>query len=156
MATARRVVFIGNGNSASLVHHAGFSARLIGINVEAPTETQAQECAAAVLTRADACVAITQTGASRPTVATQALAREAGATTISITSFMHSPIVAVTDYVLVAGGNQSAPYRIETVPARLALMALLDCLLLAVAARTQPESESVWERLMAVQLRHAY
>jgi hypothetical protein len=62
----------------------------------------------------------------------------------------------VTDFTLVAGGDLSAPYRLQTIPARLALMALLDCLLLAVADQTQPESNVVWDRLTTIQLRHAY
>jgi DNA-binding MurR/RpiR family transcriptional regulator len=152
---ARRVLFVGNGSSATLVHHAGFTGRLIGLTVEAPTEMTAQELAAANLTPEDACVAFSQTG-SRLTVATQSIARDTGAKTIAITSFTHSPITEVTDFTLVAGGDLSAPYRLQTIPARLALMALLDCLLLAVAERTQPESNVVWDRLTAIQLRHAY
>src|SRR5262249_15058833 len=81
LAAARRVLFVGHAHSASLVHHAGFAGRLIGLVVEAPTEGDAQECAAAVLTAEDVCVAFSQTGSSRRTVAVQALARAAGART---------------------------------------------------------------------------
>jgi DNA-binding MurR/RpiR family transcriptional regulator len=154
VATAHRVLFIGNANSASLVHHAGFAARQIGLPVEAPTETYAQDSAAALLNPGDACLALSHTGAGRATVATQGLAREAGATTIAITAFTHSPIGEVSDHVLVAGGDPASPYRLESIPARLALHALLDSLLLAVAVRNQPQTDAAFERVMAALLRH--
>jgi DNA-binding MurR/RpiR family transcriptional regulator len=154
VAAGRRVLFIGNASSASFVHHAGFTGRLVGLAVEAPTETDAQDAAAALLGAGDVCVALTQTGAGRATVATQGVAREAGATTIAITAFTHSPITEVTDHVLVAGGDPSAPYRLESIPARLALHAVLDALFIAVAVRNQPQSDAAFERVMAAFLRH--
>ena len=109
---------------------------IVGVVSNAPPDVHVQHVAARLLTDGDVCVAISHTGATRETVATVRAARDAGATTIAVTSFSRSPISRLADVVLVAGGPELS-FRHEAMASRLAHLSLLDALYVAVAMRFQ-------------------
>jgi RpiR family carbohydrate utilization transcriptional regulator len=141
IAGARRVVFFGVGTSAPLCQDAAYRFSAIGVLAEAPADVHVQHVVARLLTADDVCVVVSHTGSTRETLAATGAAREAGATTVAITSFATSPLTELVDHAIVAGTRELA-LRLEAMASRLAHLALLDALLVAVAGRDPNRSQA--------------
>jgi RpiR family carbohydrate utilization transcriptional regulator len=144
IADARRVVFFGVGTSAPLCQDAAYRFSAIGVLAEAPADVHVQHVQARLLSEQDVAVIVSHTGSTRETLAAAAAARGAGATTVAITSFAVSPLTEQVDHVIVAGSRELA-LRLEAMASRLAHLALLDALLVAVASRDERRSASALE-----------
>jgi RpiR family carbohydrate utilization transcriptional regulator len=144
IASARRVLFLGVGTSAPLCQDAAYRFAAIGVGAEAPADVHVQHVVARLLTDEDVCVVVSHTGSTRETLAAASAARTAGATTVAITSFATSPLTEVVDHVIVAGTRELA-LRLEAMASRLAHLALLDALLVAVAGRDETRSQAALE-----------
>jgi DNA-binding MurR/RpiR family transcriptional regulator len=155
IAKARHLVFAGIGANLGLIQDAGYVGRHIGLSVDAPLDVYAQQLAVSLLGKGDACVVISQTGSSRDSVTTQGLARDAGATTIAVTGFLRSPLTELSDHCLVAG-NPVVTFELDSIPSRMAMKAVLDSLLVAVALRDRSRTDEVWKRATALQMRNTY
>ena len=134
VALADRVLFVAVGTSAPLAQDAAYRLLTVGVRTEAPADVHVQHVASALLTPRDVCFAISHTGATRETVASCTAARDAGATTVAITSFARSPLTEVVDHVLVAGGRETA-HRLEAMASRIAHLCVLDALFVALSLR---------------------
>ena len=145
IAGARRVLFLGVGTSAPLCQDAAYRFAAIGVLAEAPADVHVQHVVARLLTGEDVCVVVSHTGSTRETLAAAQAARAAGAVTVAITSFATSPLTELVDHVIVAGTRELA-LRLEAMASRLAHLALLDALLVAVAARHERRSQAALER----------
>ncbi|HMJ03972.1 MAG TPA: MurR/RpiR family transcriptional regulator [Conexibacter sp.] len=141
---ARRVLFFGVGTSAPLCQDAAYRFSAIGVLAEAPADVHVQHVQARLLTDQDVAVIVSHTGSTRETLAAAAAARGAGATTVAITSFAVSPLTEQVDHTIVAGSRELA-LRLEAMASRLAHLALLDALLVAVAGRDERRSASALE-----------
>lgn len=148
LAQAHTVLLAGSGSSAPLAHDAAQRLRSIGVLAAAPSDAPGQLVAAALLERGDVCLAISHSGATRGTLAAVTAATDAGATTAAITSYSHSPLTELCDHVLVAGARAASP-RVAALTSRLAHVAVLDALLVAVALRDQPRAEAALARTSA-------
>jgi RpiR family transcriptional regulator, carbohydrate utilization regulator len=155
LAKARNVVFAGIGANLALIHDAGHVAEHIGLSAKAPSDVYAQQFAARRLHDGDVCVVISQTGSSRDSVATQQIAREAGATTVAVTGFLRSPLTELSDYCLVAG-QPTMTYELDSISARMAMKAVVDALLVATAARNQPRTDETWAIATEIATRNVY
>lgn len=144
IAAARRVLFLGVGTSAPLCQDAAYRFAAIGVLAEAPADVHVQHVVARLLTGDDVCVVVSHTGSTRETLAAASAARDAGATTVAITSFASSPLTELVDHVIVAGTRELA-LRLEAMASRLAHLALLDALLVAVAGRDESRSQAALE-----------
>jgi DNA-binding MurR/RpiR family transcriptional regulator len=144
IADARRVVFFGVGTSAPLCQDAAYRFSAIGVLAEAPADVHVQHVQARLLTDQDVAVIVSHTGSTRETIAAAVAARGAGATTVAITSFAVSPLTECVDHTIVAGSRELA-LRLEAMASRLAHLALLDALLVAVASRDEHRSASALE-----------
>lgn len=141
---ARRVVFFGVGTSAPLCQDAAYRFSAIGVLAEAPGDAHVQHVTARLLTSDDVCVIVSHTGSTRETLTVAKAAAEAGARTVAITSFATSPLTELVDHVILAGTRELA-LRLEAMASRLAHLALLDALLVAVADRDQERSGAALE-----------
>lgn len=131
LRAATRVLFVGVGTSAPLAQDAGYRFRSAGLAAEAPYDNHVQHVAARLLEPPAVCFAISHTGQTRETLATVASAREAGAATIALTSFFSSPLTELVDVALVAGSRET-DFRVEAMASRVAHIAVLDALFVAV------------------------
>ena len=136
LAAAKRLLFVGVGTSAPLCQDAAYRFSAIGAVTDAPADVHVQHVRARLLTPDDACVVVSHSGSTRETLVVAQAASAAGATTIAITSFARSPLTEVVDHTIVAGTRELA-FRLEAMASRLAHLALLDALLVAVADRTE-------------------
>lgn len=148
LARAHTVLVVGSGASAPLAHDAAQRLRSVGVRATAPADAPGQHVAAALLERGDACLAISHSGATRGTRAAATAAADAGAATAAITSFSRSPLTEVADHVLVAGARAASP-RVGALTSRLAHVAVLDALLVAVALRDLERAEGALARTAA-------
>jgi DNA-binding MurR/RpiR family transcriptional regulator len=137
---ARTVLFAGVGTSAPLAQDAAYRFRAIGIRTEAPADVHVQHVAASLLAPEDVCFVVSHTGSTTETLAVVAAAKDAGASTIAVTSFARSPLTELVDHVILAGGREVA-FRLEAMASRLAHVAVLDALLVAVALADDERSQ---------------
>lgn len=149
IADARQVLFSGVGTSAPLCQDAAYRFSAIGVIAAAPADVHVQHVQARLLTKEDVCIVVSHTGSTRETLAVAEAAGAAGARTVAITSFASSPLTEVVDQVIVAGTRELA-LRLEAMASRLAHLALLDALLVAVAGRDQARSDAALELYMDV------
>jgi RpiR family carbohydrate utilization transcriptional regulator len=138
---AGRVLFVGVGTSAPLIQDAAYRFSVIGIGAEAVTDVHVQHFHASRLEPTDVCVAVSHTGSTRETLDAVGAAKAAGATTVAITSFARSPLSELVDHLIVAG-TREVSFRLEAMASRLAHLALLDALLVAVAARDEARTQA--------------
>jgi RpiR family transcriptional regulator, carbohydrate utilization regulator len=139
LGSARRVLFAGVGTSAPLAQDAAYRFRTIGIESDAPADVHVQHVASRLLRPEDACVAISHTGSTRETLMVVETAKASGAATVAVTSFLRSPLTEVADVVLTAGSREVS-FRLEAMASRLAHMAVVDALLVAVAETDEKRS----------------
>jgi RpiR family carbohydrate utilization transcriptional regulator len=152
---ARRVLWVGVGTSAPLAQDGAYRFRAVGVESEAPADVHVQHVAGRLLDPSDACVAISHTGSTRETLAVIEAARTAGAHTIAITSFLHSPLTDLADVSLTAGSREVG-FRLEAMASRLAHMAVIDALLVAVAERDPERSERALDHYTHVLGEHRF
>lgn len=152
---ARRVAFFGVGTSAPLCQDAAYRFAAIGLLAEAPADVLVQHVKARLMSPADVCVLVSHTGATRETVSAATTARTAGARTIAITSFATSPLTEVSDRVIVAGTRELA-LRLTVMASRLAHLAVIDALLLAVSDLDPARTERSLDLYADVLAEHVY
>jgi DNA-binding MurR/RpiR family transcriptional regulator len=147
LTAATHVLFIGVGTSAPLAADAAYRFRTTGLLTEAPSDVHVQHVAARLLRPGDVCLAISHTGQTRETLAAVTAARAAGAATIAVSSFSRSPLTKITDVVLIAGSRETN-YRVEAMTSRLAHIAVLDAVYVAISL-AQPERARRAQQLSA-------
>ena len=153
IAAARRVLFVAVGTSAALAQDAAYRFATAGVRSVAPADVHAQHVLARSLTASDVCVAVSHSGSTRETLAAVNAADLAGAVTVAVTSFAHSPLTQLATHTLLAGTRELA-LRLEALSSRLAHMAVLDALLLDVVRRTDPRAREALDRYAAVLAEH--
>jgi RpiR family carbohydrate utilization transcriptional regulator len=141
ISDAAHVVFAGVGTSAPLCQDAAYRFSAVGISAEAPADVHVQHVQARRLAPGDVCVAVSHTGSTHETLQAARGAAQAGATVVAITSFARSALTELADCVIVAGARELG-LRLEAVASRLAHLAVLDALLVAVAERDPARSEA--------------
>ncbi|HEX6682531.1 MAG TPA: MurR/RpiR family transcriptional regulator [Candidatus Limnocylindrales bacterium] len=95
---------------------------------------------AALLGPGDVAFGISHTGTSRDTIEMLARARANGATTVALTNYPRSNISEVADFVVTTAARETT-YRSGALASRLAQLTVLDCLFVALAARTKGKAQ---------------
>ncbi|WP_223693724.1 MurR/RpiR family transcriptional regulator [Leifsonia poae] len=101
LATARRVVVVGNGLSAPLALDAAARLTSIGRAAESPLDVIGQQITARLLAPEDAVLIVSGSGSNASTLRTLHAATAAGATVIALTAFARSPIAQAAGISLV-------------------------------------------------------
>ena len=148
---ARTIIFVGAGASAAVAFDAAFRFRTLGYRAEFHFDSHMQLTAARFLRPGDIVVAISYSGSTRETLTALEAASSGGAHTVAVTTFARSPLAELADHVLLAGGTESE-FRIAAVSSRLAHLAVVDALFVAVA-RLRPEraraAQELWSDMIA-------
>ncbi|MGW1123245.1 MurR/RpiR family transcriptional regulator [Streptomyces tanashiensis] len=139
LAAARRIDVYGVGGSGVIALET--EARLFGIGCDARarTEVHAAETSAALLTPADAVVALSHSGATREVLGPLRLAVERGAATIAVTGDPRSP-VARTAGIHLGSTSAETGFRRGGFGTRHSVLLILDCLYARVAQLTYPRA----------------
>ena len=129
---ANRTEFYGVGTSATIAMDAYYRVMRIGYPAFYATDSHIMRICAANLGKGCVGVGISHCGATNDTVEAMCLAKESGADTIAITSYNNSPICRYADVVLAIYSDE-ARYPIEAVSARIAHIAVLDAICVALS-----------------------
>ena len=151
LVNARSIVFLGAGASAAVAFDAAFRFRTLGHRAEFHSDSHMQLTAARFLRPGDVAVAISHSGSTRETLNAVEAASNGGAQTVAITTFARSPLAEKVDHVLLAGGTESE-FRIAAVSSRIAHLAVVDALFVAVSM-LRPEraraAQELWSDMIS-------
>jgi len=150
---AAQILVVAVGTSAPLGQDAAYRLLLLGLRADAPADIHVQHVSARSLSEGDLCLAISHTGQTVETLACVETAREAGASTAGITSFLRSPLTEQLDVSLVAS-CQEIGVRLEAMASRIAHLSVLDALCAAVALRRGAAATAALERGYATVAKH--
>ncbi|MFD0558368.1 MurR/RpiR family transcriptional regulator [Stackebrandtia endophytica] len=142
---ARRVDSFGVGASSFVGLDLQQKLSRIGHTALNWPDAHAAITAATTLDESCVAVAISHTGATDTTVKFLAVAGDAGARTIAITNHDSSPIVEIADVVLTTAARETV-LRSGAFGSRIAQLMVVDCLFIAVAQASYPESISALRR----------
>jgi DNA-binding MurR/RpiR family transcriptional regulator len=132
---ARRVEVYGIGSSAPVAEDANYRLLRIGIESKAVVDSHVQAISASLTGPDVAVLTVSHSGSTHETVTATRLAKEAGATTICITNFGKSPLLAYADIVLHTMARETK-FRTEAMTSRIAQLALIDALIACLALAT--------------------
>jgi DNA-binding MurR/RpiR family transcriptional regulator len=132
LAEARRVEIFALGTSVPIALDLHGKVLRIGVPSTVTADAHLMAVAARQLGRRDVAVGISHSGASRDVVEAVRAARLGGATTIALTNFGRSPLTRVAEIRLFTA-SQETRFRSEPLVSRLAQMAVVDALFVAVA-----------------------
>lgn len=124
---ADRIIIFGLGNSASVALDASHKLLRIGFNAYSYSDNHMQVIASSHLTKKDVAIAISHSGSSKDIVDALKIAKEVGATTISITNNGKSPIQKYSDIVLHTASDETN-YNILALNSRIAQLSIVNAI----------------------------
>ena len=139
VVSAKYICFYGIGTSSSIAQDAYYRFMRIGFNAGVGTDPHIGLISASHLDKGCVAIGISHTGRTRETIKCLEIAKSAGATVICITSHIASPITRISDIPLIAYSNESDTMK-EAISARIAHIAMLDCLYVCAALRRHDQS----------------
>lgn len=125
---ARRVELYGIGSAAPIAEDANYRLLRIGIESKVLVDSHIQAISASLTGPGVAVITISHSGSTHETVTATKLAKEAGATTVCITNFGKSPLLAHADIVLNTMARETH-FRTEAMTSRIAQLAIIDALI---------------------------
>ncbi len=151
LCNANKIVIFGLGNSASVAIDASHKFLRAGLNAVAYSDNHMQVIAASHLTANDVAIAISHSGSSKDIVEALKLAKEHGATTITITNSGKSPILKQSDIVLSTTADETQ-YNILALNSRIVQLAIIDSLYFYIVCNRSAEAlESIKETERSLQ-----
>jgi len=148
VARARRIDIYGTGASGFVCLDLHQKLHRIGLFASAWLEPHAALTSAALLTDQDVALGISHTGTTIDTIEPLRLAGSRGATTIAITNFGGSPITEGTGLVLTTAARETT-FRSGATSSRIAQLAVVDCLFVAVAQQSYDRTVRAIENTFA-------
>jgi RpiR family carbohydrate utilization transcriptional regulator len=136
---ARRVEVYGIGSAAPIAEDANYRLMRIGIETKVVVDSHVQAISAALAGPGVATITISHSGSTIETVTATRLAKKAGATTICITNYGKSPLLAHADIVLHTMAKETR-FRTEAMTSRIAQLAIVDALIASLALATYDRS----------------
>ncbi|MBQ8350877.1 MAG: MurR/RpiR family transcriptional regulator [Clostridia bacterium] len=142
IASASRVVLIGLGSSASVAQDASDKLLRACCNSASYGDTHMQTVAVSRLVPGDVLIGISHSGSSKDIVDAMRIAKERGATTISITSKEKSPITRQSDIVLLTD-TEEVRHSSLGLSAHLSRLLVLDALCYRVVYKNEEKVREV-------------
>lgn len=132
LSKARRFEFYGVGTSSTIANDAYYRFMRIGLPAQACTDPHIMMISANMLDSDCVAFGISHTGQTSDTIKALEIAKEKGAATICLTSYMNSPITKYSDIKLVTSTLQDIGSN-EAIASRIAHIALLDTIYTCIA-----------------------
>jgi DNA-binding MurR/RpiR family transcriptional regulator len=129
---AQQIEVFGIGSAASVAEDMNYRLLRIGLNSRASVDSHVQAIVASLCTPASTTITISHSGSTIETLDSTRLAKAAGATTIAISNFGKSPLLAHADIVLHTLARETQ-FRTEAMTSRIAQLAVVDALVAALA-----------------------
>jgi RpiR family transcriptional regulator, carbohydrate utilization regulator len=135
IVAARRVEVYGIGSAAPIAEDANYRLLRIGIESKSVIDSHVQAISASLTGKDVAVLTVSHSGSTHETVTATRLAKQAGATTICITNYGKSPLIAHSDIVLHTMARETQ-FRTEAMTSRIAQLAIVDALIACLALAT--------------------
>ncbi len=130
---AERIVFFGVGTSSVIAIDAQYRLAQLGKATSACTDSLFMNVTASNLGARDVAIGISHSGNTKATVDALRRAKNAGASTVAISSFAHSHLARECEKRLIVFSDEKN-YPVEAVSARMAHMCIIDALMLCLAS----------------------
>lgn len=127
MSKASNVFFFGAGSSMASAYEGYCRFMRICPSVRCEFGSHMQSMHASLMKEGDVAIAFSYLGATKDTIDTAKIAREAGATVVGITRFSNSALTDICDHVLLCGANEN-PNQSGSFSGKVAQLFLLDLL----------------------------
>jgi DNA-binding MurR/RpiR family transcriptional regulator len=141
LLNARRVALLAFGFSYFVCLDAQDRLSSIGMDARAPESPNMKLMLTNGLEADDVAFCVSHTGATKEVLRYAELAQRRGATTVALTSYARSKLAKIADITLVAGGRE-IDFRFDAASARLAQLAVLDAIYLALALNLGEKAET--------------
>lgn len=149
LATAKRVLVIGNGLSAPVAQTAALRLTSIGRPAEFISEPMGQHISASLLDSDSACLVISGSGSTSLTLRAAVAAQEAGAPIISVTSFSYTALARMSTHILLIP-SPDGTFRTELEnSSRVAFLLVLEALISLVDEQIGSRSAKARERVVS-------
>ncbi|GAA0134403.1 MurR/RpiR family transcriptional regulator [Paenibacillus sp. YSY-4.3] len=136
---AERILFFGVGSSLMTAMEAKVKFMRITNKAECTFDSHLQMMAAALMSEKDVAVIISYSGSTKDNIEVAKKAKERGATVISITRFVKSPLTSYSDLTLLCGANEG-PLQGGSLSAKISQLYLLDVLYTEYFKRSKEQS----------------
>lgn len=144
---ANHVFIYGLGGSNSVAMDAQHKLLRLGLDVRAYTDSHLQAMAAAYADKNDVILAISHSGSSKSIVDNARLAKDNGATVISLSSMGKSPLSKLSDISLYTAATE-IKFRIVALSSRIAELTIIDTLYTYLAFKSGKEGSMKIEKAM--------
>lgn len=138
LANADRIFIFGIGTSSVIAIDAQYRFTQMGLRATACTDILFMNVTAVNMKKGDVMLAVSHSGRTRAVVDAMRHAKDAGATTVAITSFSGSPLAKESDYAVCVFADEEN-YPVEAVSARVAHICLIDAFMMTVATLNYEE-----------------
>jgi RpiR family carbohydrate utilization transcriptional regulator len=146
LAGAKRIEFYGLGGSGIVAQDAYHKFFRLEISCIAIVDPHLQVMSASLLCPGCVAVAVSDTGSSKDIIESVNIAKESGATVVGITGRAKSPLARICDFHLSVHSQEAAVW-LAPMSSRVAQVALLDVLFVAVAVRNFEETRKKLEKV---------
>ncbi len=153
--SAGEILVFGLGNSASVATDASHKMFRLGLKAHAYTDNHMQAIAAAHTNAQSVVIGISHSGASKDVLQAMEIAKQNGATTVSITGYKKSPVDKASDISLHTVSDETN-YRILGLSSRIAQLALIDAVYSYLVCKLQNSSERISKTESALQPKKSY
>ena len=132
-ASAQRIFIFGVGTSSVIAVDAAYRFSQLDVQAYAYTDILQMNVMANNMKKGDVAFGISHSGRTKAVVDAMRSAKQAGATTIALTSFTKSFLYTESDYSISVYADEKN-YPVEAVSARIAHMCVIDALMLTIAS----------------------
>mgnify|MGYP001782791728 CR=1 FL=1 len=146
MQYAQEIAFWGIGTSAPIAQDAYYRFLRLGIPVSHAVDPYEMLLTANKMRSGGVAVGISHTGCSKETIRALQLARDKGALTIGITSYIDAPITHCADIPLITSATASHVVH-EAIASRIAHISLLDSLYIFLALQKLPRYSDTFSQI---------
>jgi len=133
-----KIGFFGMAGSAALAMDAYHKFLRMGKNCIFHNDSHFQAMYASTLKKGDCIVAFSNTGSNKDLIENLYVAKENGASIITITSNGKSPIAKVSDIILICFGKEYK-FKTEAMDSRISALALIDSMFVSLCLKNQEE-----------------
>ena len=130
---AKRIFVFGVGTSSVIATDAAYRLSQLGVHAYAYTDILQMGVMAKNMGDGDVAFGISHSGMTKAVVDTMRAAKQAGATTMALTSFVKSLLNEESDYSICVYADEKN-YPVEAVSARVAHICIIDALMLTIAS----------------------
>ncbi len=147
--SSKRILVFGLGNSSSAATDTAHKLLRLGYDASAYSDNHMQVIASSHTDSDCVVIAISHSGSSKDIIDALKIAKENGATTISITDVVKSPIYKYSDFIFNTCSDE-INYRILGLTSRITQLAIIDTMYYYITYHTKNAEENIEKTLTAL------